>query len=152
MFPHLPFSPTRPLQSSWSPEAPEPRKRREEPGAATSLSHPGDAEAGEAEEHYSDERDEQVHVPGPHGADSTAVRAAALPWKSSYCHHPPLGCGLPRTVPAPRGAPLRSLRGVARNLAPPTPTHPPTHTHPAPFPQQPFWPSILNRLARAADL
>lgn len=44
----------------------------------TGLSHPGDAEAGEAEEHHSDERDEQVHVPGPHGADSMAAATSSL--------------------------------------------------------------------------
>lgn len=79
------------------------------------MSHPGDAEAGETEEQDGDERGQQVHMPGPHGADSTGCnrqhdaksRAAALTLPAEDGH-------ARRLRPAPR------RRGVADPLPPPS--------------------------------
>lgn len=137
MFPHLlPFL-QHGAQSSWSPEAQNREKRQEERAPLTSLSHPGDAEAGEAEEHSSDERDEQVHVPGPHGADSTA--AAATRSLARIAEHA-------ATTHAGWNGHARCLRpGRAttalpqRHWEPNSPQPPPTHPHaPAPFPSSRF--------------
>lgn len=42
----------------------------------TGLSHPGDAETEEAEQHDREERDQPVHQLGPHGAGRVGRRAA----------------------------------------------------------------------------
>ena len=147
MFPHLPTFLQHGCSSHLGALKPQNRKKGGRSQAPlTGLSHPGNAEAGEAEEHDSDERDEQVHVPGPHGADSTAAAPHTLARTAVHTATTPPPAKDGHALCLPPGARAAApLPGVARNLAPPTPTHPP-HTHPAPFPQQQFWPSILNRL------
>lgn len=77
----------------------------------TGLSHPGDAETGEAEEHDRDERHQQVHLLGPHAAGRVWQRAAqrwrrgAGPTPSRAKQH--------ASACAPGRAPLRTLPTVS---------------------------------------
>lgn len=80
------------LSDPAAPAILEPRRR--EGGKAggrshpplTGLSHPGDAEAGEAEEHDSDEREQQVHALDPHGAGRVGQRAERRVEATSSAH------------------------------------------------------------------
>lgn len=50
------------------------------------MSHPRDAEAGEAEEHDRCERDQEVHLLGPHGAGWERSRKSTFAKEKSYTH------------------------------------------------------------------
>lgn len=116
------------------PAIQEPRRktvgRRRHP-PLTGLSHPGDAETGEAEEHDRDERHQQVHLLGPHGAGRVRQRTAQRRRRGA-------GPTPPRkkhaSACAPGRAPLRTL---------PTVSVGPRHTRPlgAPFPKRTLHPS-----------
>ena len=138
MFPHLPTFLQHGRSSHLGALKPQNRKKGGRSQAPlTGLSHPGNAEAGEAEEHDSDERDEQVHVPGPHGADSTAATTRSLARTAVHtATTPPPAKDGQRTVPAPQGA--RRCAPPRRRKEPSSPNpHPPTHPHTHPHTHTP---------------
>lgn len=118
--------PTSPPFPSSRPSIPKPRNQGGGKGGErshprlTGLSHPRDAEAGEAEEHDRCERDQEVHLLGPHGAGWVGDSRQRSRWRR-------------RAAPTP---PRMSTRGAcaldARAREPPSPPGRwgPQHTHP----------------------
>uniref|UniRef100_A0A9L0SPV5 ELMO domain containing 2 n=2 Tax=Equus TaxID=9789 RepID=A0A9L0SPV5_HORSE len=84
--------PTSPPFPSSRPSIPKPRSQGGGKGGErshprlTGLSHPRDAEAGEAEEHDRCERDQEVHLLGPHGAGWERSRKSTFAKEKSYTH------------------------------------------------------------------
>lgn len=102
------FHPAAPATAIPEPRSQRGRERRQRSHhpQLTDLSHPGDAEAGEAEEHEGGQRDQHVHVLGPHEAGLRGAAAAPGVERSSGAPPapPPSGIGARAAAPAPLDA------------------------------------------------